>query len=142
MLSREANEQDWVQAVPFLVEAVTVSPSCTLVDVNIELVLAYLMAAATRGGAYVIDEKYLVVYDYHPMWYAPDCMTVNEQLVLCIAPDKPGTVLAPIKFLVDEKLRLGARHLLIGDLLHTNQDKYGRVLTKLGFSKVNTVYAT
>lgn len=141
MLSRPADEKDWVQAVPFLVEAITVSPTCTLVDVCIQSVLAHLMAVATRGGAYVVNEKYLVVYDLYDLWYAPSAKTMSEQLVLNIAPDKPGSVLCALRFLVEQKAVHGARDLIVGDLLVADQAKYGRVLEKCGFKKFNSLYA-
>ncbi len=138
---REAETQDWVQAVPFLVEAITLAPAQTIADVHIEQTLAHFMAAAERGGAFIVDERYLVVYDLYNLWYAPSAKTVEEKLILCIYPDNPGTMFSPIKFLLGEKQFHEAKHLVIGDFLHQNQEKYGRVLQKLGFSKVNTVYA-
>lgn len=141
MSFREANEQDWIAAVPHLVEAITLAPAQTIADVHIEQTLAHFMAAASRGGAYVVDEKYLVVYDLYYLWYAPSALTVEEKLILAIYPDNPGTLFSPIRFLLGEKIRHGAKHLVVGDFLHSQQEKYGRVLTKFGFQKVNTMYA-
>lgn len=141
MSFREATEQDWIAAIPFLVEAITLAPAQTIADVHIEQTVAHFMAAASRGGAYIVDEKYLVVYDMYYLWYAPSALTIEEKLILAIYPDNPGTLFAPIKFLMGEKQHHEAKHLVIGDFLHSNQEKYGRVLQKLGFQKVNTMYA-
>lgn len=142
MLSRKADNQDWVNSVPYFTEAITKSPICLMQDIDLQSVLAHLMAAATRGGAFVINEKYLVVYDFYPLWYSPTSLTVHEQLVLCIDPAAKGTMFDVVRFLVEEKVRLNAKHLLIGDLLVADQRKYGRVLQKLGMKPVNTLYAS
>lgn len=141
MSFREVTEADWVASVPYLVEAITNSPSRMICDIDVEATLAHFMAVATRGGAYVVNEKYLVVYDHYTLWYAPTKDVIEEKIILCIYPDGKGTLFDVVRFLVEQKNYLEASHVVIGDFLHTNQEKYGRVLTKLGLTKINSMYA-
>ncbi len=142
MTIRMATHDDWVNALPVFTEAITKSPICLMQDIDLQSVIAHLMESATRGGAFIVKEKYLVVYDFYPLWYSPTSLTVHEQLVLCIDPTAKGTMFDVVRFLVEEKVRLQAKHLLIGDLLVADQTKYGRVLQKLGMQKVNSLYAS
>lgn len=141
MLFREVTKDDWVAAVPHLVAAITNSPSRMICDIDVEATLAHFMAVATRGGAYIVNEKYLVVYDHYKLWYAPSKDVVEEKIVLSIYPDGKGSMFDVVRFLIEQKNYLEASHVVIGDFLHTNQEKYGRVLTKLGMTKINSVYA-
>ncbi len=139
---RAATQDDWITAVPYFTEAITKSPICLMQDIDLQSVIAHLMESASRGGAFIVKEKYLVVYDFYSLWYSPSSPTVHEQLVLNINPAASGSMFDVVRFLVEEKVRLDAKHLLIGDLLVADQEKYGRVLQKLGMQKVNSLYAS
>lgn len=141
MYYREVNQDDWVACVPKLVEAICNSPSRMICDIDVEATLAHFMAVATRGGAYIVKEKYLVVFDRYKLWYAPTKDIIEEKIVLCIYPENSGSMFDVVRFLIEQRDYLEANHLVIGDFLHQKQEKYGRVLTKLGLTKINSVYA-
>ncbi len=139
MLYRTATNDDYIQAVPYLAQAIVNAPVCQGMPMDLESMIAYLLQ--TQDGGYIVDEKYLVCFTVTNPWYAPTTTAIHEQLVLNIAPDKPGTLFGPVRFFVEKKAEYDCTHVFIGDLLHSDREKYGRVLTKLGLYKINTIYS-
>ncbi len=140
MLFREVSDTDWEMLIPVIEQSIANATSPLQADANVQDSLAYFITMARLGHALVIDETYLVIYQISDLPSTTQHKVLTERLIARIYPDGPGSLLNVFRFLAMEKVHSGASYVMVGDLMHPDQEKYGRMLMRLGMRKANTLY--
>ncbi len=140
MLFREVNNTDWEMLIPVIQQSIEQATSPLQADADVQDSLAYFLTMAQLGHSLIIDETYLVIYQITDLPSTRKHKVLTERLIAKIYPDGTGSLFNVFKFLAAEKQHTGASYVMVGDLMHPDQERYGRVLQKLGFKRANTLY--
>lgn len=140
MLFREVNHHDWELLIPVIESAIANATSPLQADANVQDSLAYFLAMAEMGHCLVIDDTYLVIYQITDLPSTTKHKVLTERLIARINPEGTGSLLNVFKFLAMEKQHTGCSFVMVGDLMHPDQERYGRLLMRLGLKKANTLY--
>lgn len=140
MQFREVEAKDWEAVIPVIQTAIDKANNPLQADADIQTALAYFITMAQLGHALVIDDTYLVIYQITDLPFTTKHKVLTERLIARINPEGKGSLLNVFKFLAYEKQYSGASYVMVGDLMHPDQERYGRLLTRLGLRKANTLY--
>ncbi len=140
MQFREVEAKDWEAVIPVIQEAIDSATNPLAADADIQTALAYFITMAQLGHALVIDDTYLVIYQITDLPFTTKHKVLTERLIARINPEGKGSLLNVFKFLAYEKHYSGASYVMVGDLMHPDQERYGRLLKRLGLRKANTLY--